>query len=506
VDRASGAARPRELSAAQRGADLALPGAPHQGGLALDTGRITRSGALFDLREATTDDGGLMPRDYRPWTEADVATVRQMSSEGKTAAAIAAVLHRTIGGVQNKITAMRCGPFVQLRDGPPPEPAPAPVDEDTQERSEFAETPLSVEDVINLWQIDTAVWEPVAVQPNSWQVGARHPETGEILARTLYQTKVRFRRIASAGLVELTERLVADIAAETGKRPRIRHTPMARPDADPCALELDVFDLHIGKYAWGEETGTDYDSDIAEAVATAAVSDLLAQAAAYNITEVVLPLGNDFFHYDNPQGQTTAGTPMDRDTRFQRMFRTGRAVASWMIERCAEIAPVRVIVVPGNHDTTTAFTLGVVMEAEFRHDPRVTIDNSPRKRKYYRFGKTLLGFAHGHEEKPSDYPQLMAVEQPDDWAASTCRGFQLGHIHTGRKREPMTVDDKTGVTVRWLRSLSGTDGWHHGRGYVGGTRAAEAFVWRYAGGQRAHFVSRPVEELLSTDTTQEEAA
>jgi hypothetical protein len=52
----------------------------------------------------------------------------------------------------------------------------------------------------------------------------------------------------------------------------------------------------------------------------------------------------------------------------------------------------------------------------------------------------------------------------------------------------VTVDDKLGVTVRILRSLSGVDAWHAGKGYIG-TRGAEAFVWRKSGGIIAHFMT-----------------
>lgn len=51
------------------------------------------------------------------------------------------------------------------------------------------------------------------------------------------------------------------------------------------------------------------------------------------------------------------------------------------------------------------------------------------------------------------------------------------------------------MTVRIIRSLSGTDAWHFRRGYVGGTRGAEAFIYRRDGGMRAHLYSdvRPLD-------------
>jgi hypothetical protein len=287
----------------------------------------------------------------------------------------------------------------------------------------------------------------------------------------------------------LGQQILEDIAADTKLRPRVRHR-MEQPKGEPCALVVDLFDLHLGKLSWAEEVGENYDAKIAASVAESAVRDLLSQASGYALEQIVLPLGNDFFNSDNLVGTTTAGTRQDVDTRFHLMFRRGRALASWMIETCAAVAPVVVPVVPGNHDRQTSFCLGEVMAAEFRHDPRVTIDNTARVRKYHLYGRNLLGFTHGDEEKPGELPQLMATEQPDLWAKSTYREFQIGHFHHGKEKAPFLVDDKTGVTVRWCRSLSGSDRWHAGKGYVG-RRGAEAFVLRSSGGLRAHLFTEP---------------
>jgi hypothetical protein len=423
------------------------------------------------------------------WTDEEMQGLRQRIGNRESPDSVAKALGRSISSVRN---AMHRG-NIKVPKGA----APAPPPREHTIASPYTDTPISVEQLVEMFEIDLGLWEPYHITPNVWQMGAKHPETGEILKANLYQTKVLFRRKPARSNDELAAELIADIlaAGEDRKRPAPHVLTFPR-GTERFALEPDLFDIHIAKYAWREETGTDYDSDLAERIATAALTDLLAQAKPYPISECILPLGNDFFHYDNPQGETTAGTVMDRDTRYQRMFRIGCRLARWMIERCAEIAPTKVIVVPGNHDQISAFSMGVVMEAEFRNDPRVTFDNSPKPRKYHRYGKNLLGFAHGHGEKPDALAQLMPLEEAEAWAQTTCREFHLGHFHVGKKRDPITVDDKTSVTLRWIRSLAGTDAWHAGKGFMG-RRHAEAFLWREAGGMRAHFVSLPVDELLA---------
>lgn len=266
-----------------------------------------------------------------------------------------------------------------------------------------------------------------------------------------------------------------------GNKPKVKWTD------DPHMLELCIMDAHLSKLAWGEETGgANYDMAVCEQRVDDAVDDLLAQAHGYVLEKIVLPWGNDFFHYDTLSGTTTAGTPLDRDSRFQKMFRKGRAIASRAIRKCAEIAPVDLVIVPGNHDEITSFLLGEVLAAEFENDARVTVDNSPRLRKYVRYGANLIGFTHGKEEPHKKLPLIMAQEVPELWAATRFREFHTGHFHKSKVADSVPVDSHNGVRVRTLQSLSGTDAWHAKMGYVGETGGAEAFVWSANKGLRAN--------------------
>lgn len=294
-------------------------------------------------------------------------------------------------------------------------------------------------------------------------------------------------RADTQGLSEFKDRLLADIAADTRIRARVKYKEPKQANPEAHALEVCLFDLHIGKLAWSDETGHDnYDSAIAQSLARSAAAGLLAQAAPYPLEQIIIPIGNDLMHSDSFAGTTTAGTAVDVDTRFQKMFRCARALMSWLIEHCASRAPVRAIIIPGNHDQMSAFCLGEVLAAEFKNDPRVTFDDSPKLRKYHLYGKNLIGFEHGKDVPEQRLVKLMPVEVPDLWAASVCREWHLGHLHKSKKLEPVYVDDAEGVTVRRLRSLSGVDAWHSANGFIG-TRGAEGFVWRKAGGIAAHF-------------------
>ncbi len=251
-------------------------------------------------------------------------------------------------------------------------------------------------------------------------------------------------------------------------------------------LEVDLPDIHFGKLAWGEESGDDYDVKIAKRIVLSALDSLLSFGGAYDVARIVFPIGNDYFNVDNKFNTTTAGTPQQEDTRWQKTFRLGRQLAVEMIDRCGAIAPVDVVIVPGNHDEERAFYLGDALSCWYHLNGQVTINNGAMKRKYYPFGKNLIGFTHGSNEKIEKLPFLMPLEQPKLWARTKFREWHLGDKHH-KKDYVYQTEDKNGVTIRLLRSLSASDTWHFDKGFVGSTRAAEAFLWHPSKGVVAQF-------------------
>jgi hypothetical protein len=160
--------------------------------------------------------------------------------------------------------------------------------------------------------------------------------------------------------------------------------------------------------------------------------------------------------------------------------------------------PVDVIVIPGNHDFERSFYMGAYLEAWFNNDLQVNVNNGASPRKYYKVGKVLLGFTHGGEEKEDALPLLMAsdIESKPMWSETVYHEWHLGHIHRKKDIKFNVLLDKArlttedlGVTVRYLSSLTGTEEWHHKKGFVGCIKAGEAFVWNEEIGLIAHLNS-----------------
>ena len=333
----------------------------------------------------------------------------------------------------------------------------------------------SLEQLLAASDVDLEVWQVERYKVNSWQ----GPD-----GRDLFQVKADLKRNPLAcQLKALRADLLQDIRRTA---PRLTRPAAPAPNGDHL-LEISLPDLHLGKLAWREESGADYDLDIAQRDALAAVDALIERSRGHTVERVLVVVGNDLLQADNLIQTTTAGTHQDTDSRWLKMFRAARTVQTAIICRALDVAPVEVVVVPGNHDHQSALALGEVLDAQYSGTKAVTVDTSPKLRKYFAYGCTLLGLTHGKEEKPADLPLLMAQEVPHMWAEARHKEWHVGHLHKMKETRYTAGDSFQGVRVRILPSLSGTDAWHFAKGYVKEHRAAEAYLWDRNHGYAGHF-------------------
>ena len=347
--------------------------------------------------------------------------------------------------------------------------------------------------------IDTEIWKVKDFVVNKWDVTSfknDFPATIEnfqVKARLEKDIKASRERIAGEAFIEMTKNYKAPVLHVTPKNPSaVKQNNI---------FEITIFDLHLGKLAWGGETGEDYDTKIARTRFLDCIETLIGNARGFEYSRILFPIGSDFFNSDTILNTTTKGTPQDEDLRWQKTFDVGTKLMIDAIEMLKQTGvPIDILVIPGNHDMERSFYLGWALHAWFRDDKQVNIDNGASPRKFYRFGKVLLGFSHGSEEKESALPLIMAsdIMSKPMWSETIYHEWHLGHIH--RKRDvKFAVLDKNritnedlGVTVRYLSSLTGTEEWHHRKGFIGAIKAGESFIWNDEAGMIAHLNSNLV--------------
>lgn len=235
-------------------------------------------------------------------------------------------------------------------------------------------------------------------------------------------------------------------------------------------LEVPVVDLHLGKLAWSPETGENYDYKIARQRYHRVIDDVVARAQGRPIEKILMPISNDFFHFDTISQTTTAGTPQDSDMRWPKLYGVGVEMLVISIDQFRGIAPVEVILIPGNHDRMTGYYAITYLYAWYRNNEDVNVQVDPKTRKYFEHGASLIGFGHGDKEKGRIWG-LMSIEAPKAWGRSKYREWHLAHEHSESSKEG------SGIILRRLSSVTGTDIWHYDQGYIGAVPKQQTFLW-----------------------------
>jgi hypothetical protein len=357
----------------------------------------------------------------------------------------------------------------------------------------------TLDQLLECCKVDTDEWSVAEYRVNKWDVTS----WSDGFARTIQNFQVKARLIRNAAVTK--EKIVGEIFRDmvrTYKAPILNtqplHPGLNSKNKENNLFEVSIFDLHIGKLAWMGETGENYDTKIARSRFLKTIETLIQRASGFQYSRILFPVGNDFFNSDTIFNTTTKGTPQDEDLRWQKTFQVGVKLLVDAINMLKQTGvPVDVMVIPGNHDFERSYYMGAYLEAWFNEDEQVNINNGASPRKYYRFGKVLLGLTHGGEEKESSLPLLMAtdIESKPMWSETTYHEWHLGHVHRKKNINYMvldktrTVSEDLGVTVRYLSSLTGTEEWHHKKGFVGAIKAGEGFIWNDEAGLMAHLNS-----------------
>jgi len=240
---------------------------------------------------------------------------------------------------------------------------------------------------------------------------------------------------------------------------------LAKPAKAPTLCREDLLsvypvgDAHFGMYAWADECGDDFDTDMAARDLGAAVTSLARSApkAKYGLLVDV----GDSLHIDNRSNTTPrSGNAMDVDTRYSRVAKmlvmTFRYAIARMLQRHEQ---VKVLIAPGNHNLDSAGWVALCLSMFYENEPRVTIETSPSYFLYHRFGANLIGVTHGDTVKLDQLPSIMATDRPQEWGQTKHRHWLTGHIHHKKQQE------FRGCFVEAFNTLAAKDAWHSQQGY-----------------------------------------
>ena len=245
--------------------------------------------------------------------------------------------------------------------------------------------------------------------------------------------------------------------------PRLRLPRASRP----FQVVLSPTDFH-----WGKRGVDGYDRETARARLFGTTDRLLDRIVHRGAPEqILLMLGSDGLHIDNARSETTRGTAQDCDGSPEELASSWVMLCAAYVDHVRQVAPVRVHVIPGNHDAYTSVLLRTALSGWFRHADDVEVIPDLSSRQYYRYGRSLLVFLHGDIGKARDWVELAAEEARVEWGETDRTFVFCGHLHTERE-----LEQRGGAIVYRMPSLAGTDRWHKRLGYVASRKALAAFI------------------------------
>lgn len=232
------------------------------------------------------------------------------------------------------------------------------------------------------------------------------------------------------------------------------------PTQGDFAFVLGTVDLHYGKYGWHDEVGDGYDRAEAKRRLQDCTERLLSRLLRLGTpSKLILPAANDWLHIDNHLGTTTRGTPQDLDGTPAQILDEGYDLFVHYLEMLEQVAPIDVLYIPDNHAKMLGQGLLKYAAGYFRNDPRVRVDTGTFPRKYRLVGNTLCSFEHDLRKATA---AQMAGESRELWGRSEYAAAFGAHLH----HEGLRSDDRDGVLIYKLPSMSGNDRYHTDQGYT----------------------------------------
>lgn len=287
-------------------------------------------------------------------------------------------------------------------------------------------------------------------------VSSLYGRNGELVGQWVKSTADRERQ---------AELLRAAIAAMGESLPR----EDARKSPAATAAELlncyVVTDYHLGMLAWGEETGDDWDTSIAEQMLVDWFAEAIRQAPPAEVG-VFAQMG-DFLHWDGMDAVTPASKHLlDADTRFQKLVRVAirviRRIIGMLLDKHQR---VHVLQAEGNHDPASSIWLREWLSAIYENEPRVSVDVSPDPYYCYEHGETALFFHHGHKRRLKEIDTVFAAKFREVFGRTKHAFAHMGHLHH------VDVKETNLMIVEQHRTLAASDAYASRGGWMSGRDA-----------------------------------
>lgn len=221
-------------------------------------------------------------------------------------------------------------------------------------------------------------------------------------------------------------------------------------------LELTITDLHFGK--------NDYEHYKTHQ------GKILRWIHSQEWDSILIPLGNDLFHWDNIKGTTVNDTQVGFEPDLNKAWEDAMHFYTPIIETALKRSKnVHIVYVKGNHDATLAWAFTKMIVKEY---PQLKSDVSFDNYKLFTWEKIAIGLSHGNE--PRDFKKYAKIF--NELYRMEFAKAEVREIHLGDKHHQM-VHDEFGIVTRGLSTGSVTDQWHYNNGFIGASNSFQVFIY-----------------------------
>jgi len=137
---------------------------------------------------------------------------------------------------------------------------------------------------------------------------------------------------------------------------------------------------------------------------------------------------------------------------------------------------VHIVMASGNHDPASSAWLREMLAAMYEHEPRVSVDNSPSLYYAYEWGKTMLGFHHGHRRGVKDVDAVLVGMFREMYGRCSKAYAHVGHLHSNEVKSTNLME------VERHETLAAPDAHAAGGGWLSG-RSAKVITYSKRGGE-----------------------
>lgn len=259
------------------------------------------------------------------------------------------------------------------------------------------------------------------------------------------------------------------------------------PVSDPSLLSLlTITDFHLGSYCWGEETGEDYDTNMARDLFLSSVKEMIDSTPKSQVG-LLCNLG-DFLHWDGLDQLTPSGKNLlEGDSRYSRIVDIAMTVMDAAVRMMLEkYDKVVFVCAEGNHDMAGSIWLRKFIRKLYADEPRLEVIDNDFPYYAYQHGEIMLCFHHGHKVKMDNLPKVFSSDPRfrSVWGTSKIAYIHSGHYHFERLKED------AGAVVEQHPTLASRDAYAARLGLMS-QRGAKVITYDAKNGEVSRITVRP---------------